>query len=117
MKSSGVIVSKIRTCNNYIVFRHYWFVTGSCRNNSHLIYHQLDDHHNTLQSLDDLTENMKRSLPANIHSHLQHPCLINPRIIQKALPDGVNLKNHLLEPQLIGLMCHDKQMLVMNFLT
>ena len=62
-----------------------------------LVYEQLDDHDDSLEPLDDL----------------KHLLLID-LLLEEDHPDRVNLEDDLLEPELVGLMGDDEQVLIMN---
>ena len=94
MKSRGAIVSSIRTFQiNYFSIK-YLFIFYS---NSNLIHEQLDDHDDSLEPLDDL----------------KHLLLID-LLLEEDHPDRVDLEDDLLEPELVGLMGDDEQVLIMN---
>ena len=93
MKSSGAMVSRIST----------WPPATSSSSAraaasvGHLVHQQLDDHDDPLQPLD----------------HLQHLLLVDARLLQENEADGVDLEDDLLEPELVGLVGDDEEMLVM----
>ena len=92
MKSRGAIVSSIRTFQINYFFHQIFFIFYS-----NLIHEQLDDHDDSLEPLDDL----------------KHLLLID-LLLEEDHPDRVNLQDDLLEPELVGLMGDDEQVLIMN---
>ena len=63
-----------------------------------LIHKKLYCHDNSLESLDNL----------------QHLLFIDPSLLQEDDSDGVNLKDDLLEPELVRLVGDDEQVLIMH---